>query len=276
MMRSLILTSVLLTSIAGGQAAAGDMAVKARPLPVEVAYNWSGFYVGGTVGGVWTEANRFMPDLPLVGVPPTTFHAHSNDVIYGGVAGAQYQIGHWVLGVEGSYNATPSDMRANVSVSPPEPFTQLSATTLITDLITIGPRVGYTWDRLMVYGTGGYAGAHVDGRYTCTNGGQFVFPGRAPCTTLFGALQDINFGGKTWNNGWFVGLGLDYVAYKGTLADVLLGVEYQHVDLERTSALRCTPASCPGQPHQSFFHDANADVVRARLTIKMHGWGGGS
>jgi hypothetical protein len=74
------------------------------------------------------------------------------------VLGAQWQVGRWVLGIEGSYNASFKDMQANVSVSPPEPFTKLSATTLITDLVTIGPRVGYTWDRLMVYGTGGYAG----------------------------------------------------------------------------------------------------------------------
>jgi outer membrane immunogenic protein len=273
-MRSLILASVLLTSVAGGQAAAADMAVKARPLPVEVAYNWSGFYVGGTVGGVWTEASRFMPDLPLVGIPPTTFRANSSDVIYGGVAGAQWQIGRWVLGVEGSYNGTSKDMRADVSVSPPEPFTTLSATTLVTDLVTIGPRLGYTWDKLLVYGTGGYAGAHVDGRYTCTGTNQFVFPGRAPCTALFGFLQDINFGGKTWNNGWFVGFGAEYVAYRGQLADVIVGAEYQHFDLEQTTAIRCTPVACPFNPHQTFLHDAKGDIARVRLTIKSHGWGG--
>ncbi|MFO1111710.1 MAG: hypothetical protein U1E61_21275 [Bradyrhizobium sp.] len=271
---ALIPACLALISFTGGSAAAADMAVKAKPLPVDPAYNWSGIYIGGTIGGVWTEANRFMPDLPLVGIPPTNFRAHSTDGIFGAVFGAQQQIGRWVVGIEGSYNASFKDMQANVSVSPPEPFTQLSATTLITDLVTIGPRVGYTWDRLMVYGTGGYAGAHLDGRYTCTNGGQFVFPGRAPCSfPLFGALADLNLSGKSWNNGWFAGIGFDYVAYKGALADVLVGAEYQHYDLERVSGFRCDPVLCAGQPHQSFLHDANGDIARVRLTIKTHGWG---
>jgi outer membrane immunogenic protein len=118
MMGRFSLSTLLLTSIASGSAAAADMAVKAPPLvPAAAAYNWSGIYIGGTIGGVWTEANRFMPDLPLVGVPPTTFTAHSTDGIYGGVLGAQWQVGRWVLGIEGSYNASFKDMQANVSVS---------------------------------------------------------------------------------------------------------------------------------------------------------------
>jgi outer membrane immunogenic protein len=256
------------------QAFAADMPVKARPVAVDPTYDWSGFYIGGGTGGVWTTARRFMPDLPLVGVPPTTFTSHSNDWIYNVHGGGQGQWGRWVVGVEAAYNGTQRNMRANVSVSPPEPFTTLSATTFVTDLVTIGPRVGYTWDRLMVYGTGGYAGANIAGRYTCTGTDFFVFPGRAPCNfPLFGALADLNLSGTTWNNGWFAGVGFDYVAYKGSFADILLGAEYQHFDLERKQAVTCTPGLCPGVPHQGYLHDANGDIVRVRLTLKTHGWG---
>ncbi len=273
-MKRLVLGGIALMIVTSAPAVAADMAVKARPVIAAAAYDWSGLYVGGGTGGVWAEANRFMPDLPLVGIPPTTFTSRATDWIYNVHGGVQGQWGRWVIGVEGAYNASQRDMRSNVSVSPPEPFSQLSASTLITDLVTIGPRVGYTWDRLMVFGTGGYAGAHVDGRYSCTVGGQFVFPGRAPCSfPLFGPFADLNFGGKTWNNGWFAGIGFDYVAYQGTFADILLGAEYQHFDLERKAAITCTPATCPGLPHQSFLHDAGGDIVRVRLTFKTHGWG---
>ena len=273
MMRKLAFGGVLLAVVASAPAVAADMALKARPT-VAAAYDWSGFYVGAGIGGVWSQANRFMPDLPLVGIPPTTFRSRGTDGIFDGHAGVQGQWGRWVLGVEGSYSGSFNDTRSSVSVSPPEPFSQLSATTLITDLVTIGPKVGYTWDRLMVYGTAGYAGAHVDGRYTCTNGGQFVFPGRAPCSfPLFGTLADLNLGGKTWNDGWFVGVGFDYVAYVGTFADILVGAEYQHFELDRKTALACTPALCPGVPHQTFLHDASGDIARVRLTFKTHGWG---
>jgi len=254
-------------------ALAADLPVKARPVAVDPAYDWSGFYIGAGTGGVWATENRFMPDLPRVGVPPTTFTAHATDWIYDVHAGVQGQWGRWVIGVEAAYNGSQRNMRGDVSVSPPEPFTTLSATMLVTDLFTIGPRVGYAWDRLMVYGTGGYAGANIDGRYTCTGTNLFVFPGRAPCNfPLFGVLADLNLSGTTWNNGWFAGAGFDYVVYKGSYADILLGAEYQHFDLERKQAVFCTPATCPGN-HQAFLHDANGDIARVRLTFKTHGWG---
>ncbi|HTB04951.1 MAG TPA: outer membrane beta-barrel protein [Bradyrhizobium sp.] len=256
------------------QVFAADMPVKARPVAADLAYDWSGFYIGAGTGGVWYEARRFMPDLPLVGIPPTLFRAHSSDWIYDGHAGVQRQWGRWVIGLEGAYNGSRGNMRSDVSVSPPEPFSNFNATVFITDLVTVGPKLGYTWDRLMVYGTGGYAGANIDGRYTCTFGGQFIFPGRAPCNfPLFGVLADLNLSGTTWNNGWFAGLGFDYVVYKGSLGDILLGAEYQHFNLDRMQAVTCTPTLCPGVPHQSFLHDANGDIARVRLSFKTHGWG---
>jgi outer membrane immunogenic protein len=132
MMKRLFLGALALAAMTSGQAVAADMPVKARPVVPTAIYDWSGFYIGGGVGGVWTEANRFMPDLPLVGIPPTTFTSRTTDLIYDVHAGVQGQWGRWVLGVEGAYNASGRDMRSDVSVSPPEPFTKLSATTLIT------------------------------------------------------------------------------------------------------------------------------------------------
>jgi outer membrane immunogenic protein len=273
-MKGLVFGSIALAVVMSAPAVAADMPVKARPMVVDPQYDWSGFYIGGGTGAVWTTAHRFMPDLPLVGVPPTLFTAHSTDWIYNFHAGVQGQWGRWVIGLEGAYNGTRRDMRANTSVSPPEPFSNFDAIWLITDLVTIGPRIGYTWDRLMVYGTGGYAGANIDGRYACTFGGQPIFPGRAPCNfPLFGPFADLDLSGKTWNNGWFAGAGFDYVAYKGSFADILLGAEYQHFDLERKQAVTCTPTRCPGAPHQGFLHDASGDIVRVRLTFKTHGWG---
>ena len=266
---------VALAALTSLQALAADMPVKAAPLPVDPGYNWSGFYIGASTGGVWATEHRFMPDLPLVGVPPTLFTAHSNDWIYGGHAGVQGQWGRFVLGLEASFSGSHKDMRGDVSVSPPEPFTTLSATTTVTNLITIGPRVGFAWNRLMVYGTGGYAGAQIEGRYTCTGTDFFAFPGRAPCViNIFGPfLSDLNLSGSTWNNGWFGEVGFDYVVYRGTYADAVLGAEYQHFDLERKQAVDCTKVPCAGQPHQSFLHDVSGDIARVRLTFKTHGFG---
>jgi outer membrane immunogenic protein len=270
-----IALGVAFAALTALQAVAADMPLKARPLAVDPTYDWSGFYIGASTGGVWATEHRFMPDLPLVGVPPTLFTAHATDWIYGGHAGVQGQWGRFVVGLEAAFNGSDRDMRGNVSVSPPEPFTTLSATTTVTNLFTVGPRVGYAWDRLLVYGTGGYAGAIVQGRYTCTGTDFFAFPGRAPCViNIFGpALSDLNLSGSTYNNGWFAGFGFDYVVYRGMYADAVLGAEYQHFDLERKQAVDCNKVPCAGQPHQGFLHDVNGDIARVRLTFKTHGFG---
>ena len=40
-------------------ASAADMAVKARPMaaPPPIIYNWTGFYFGGNIGGLWDNNN---------------------------------------------------------------------------------------------------------------------------------------------------------------------------------------------------------------------------
>lgn len=275
-MKRVAFATLLSATLVGTAAQAADSlpAYKAPPLAVPAAYNWSGIYIGAGIGNVWSQTHRFMPNLPLVGVPPTTFGANSSDIIYNLHLGVQWQWGNWVFGLEGTWNGASNDMRQSVSVSPPEPFTQLSATMMVTNLVTIGPRIGYAWDRFMVYATGGYAGANVNGIWTCTVGGAQVFPGRQPCNfPLFGPLADLDLTGKSWNNGWFLGFGFDYVAFKGSFGDILIGAEYQHFDLERKDGLVCTPARCPGIMHQSFSHDAKGDIVRLRLTWKVNPFG---
>jgi opacity protein-like surface antigen len=273
-MKNLILGCIVLT-VMGAAADAADLRVKA-PLAVEPAYDWSGFYIGGNVGAVGTVGKRFMPDLPLVGLPPTLFTSPDTwHPIYGLTGGLQQQLGNWVVGLEASYSAGSDQMRNSVSVSPPEPFSHLDAVWLTTDLVTLGPRIAYAWDRLMVYGTGGYAGAHLEGRYACSVDGVFILPGPGTCTlAVFGpVLTNTNFSGRTWNNGWFGGFGLDYVLYRSTFVDTLVGAEYQHYELETREAFHCTsPIGCQ-LPHQRFLHSSAGDIVRVRMTFKTHGWG---
>src|SRR3954469_10500466 len=125
MMKRLFLSALALAAMVSGQVVAAGMPVKATPVVPVQAYDWSGLYVGAGTGGVWANTIRHMPDLPIVGLPPQSFPAHSTDWIYNVHAGVQGQWGRWVIGIEGAYNGTSKDMRTNVSVSPPEPFTTL-------------------------------------------------------------------------------------------------------------------------------------------------------
>jgi hypothetical protein len=76
------------------------------------------------------------------------------------------------------------DISGTISLSPPEPFTTLGAYNKISSLLTAGPRLGYAWDRLLVFATGGYAGGNIDGQYVCTATGLAVAPG--PACGIFG------------------------------------------------------------------------------------------
>jgi hypothetical protein len=58
-------------------------------------------------------------------------------------------------------------------------FARQGAYNKISSLLTAGPRLGYAWDRLLVFATGGYAGGNIDGQYVCTAISLAVAPGPA-------------------------------------------------------------------------------------------------
>jgi outer membrane immunogenic protein len=252
-MNKLFLGSVALAAaMIAGPAMAADMPVKAKAPPPVVVYDWSGAYVGFNIGGTWYDVERVYPNL--LGASITS---SGDDGIYGFHAGAQGQWGNWVLGIEAAYSACFHECQSSAVIIPlPAPLGPgLEAHNKITNLFTVGPRLGYAWDRWMIYGTGGYATASVKGQYLL--GGVEVAATRP-------------FSGQSWNHGWFAGGGFEYMAHKGALVDVILGVEYQHVDLRSERAFNDTVFV--GAPF-SFDQDAVLDIVRARLTIKTQGWG---
>jgi hypothetical protein len=64
------------------------------------------------------------------------------------------------------------------------------------------------------------------------------------------------------------GVGGGYMVHKGTLVDVLLGVEYQHYDVGSKTAF-CLTSACNSLADYDL--SAKGDLVRARLTIKTSG-----
>jgi outer membrane immunogenic protein len=231
-------------------AVAADMPVKAPP-PV-VYYDWSGAYVGFNIGGVWTDITRnHVYPAPF----QNEYKTSNDDAIYGFHAGAQGQWGGWVLGVEAAYSACFRECKGTVGPLGAPFIADLAHYNKMTNLFTVGPRLGYAWDRWMIFATGGYAIATLKGQYVVNSTGlQTLLP----------------FSGQSWNDGWFAGGGFEYMVHKGALVDVILGAEYQHVDLRNKSAFTEVPVV---GFDDSFSLKATADIVRARLTIKTQGWG---
>ena len=105
--------------------------------------DWSGVYVGFGLGGASTARTKLYPNLPQVGIPPTTFVSHGNDAIYNFHGGVQWQLGRVIVGAEVAYTSGFDGMKSSKSVSPPEPFTHLASTTDVTR-----PPDGRSADRL--------------------------------------------------------------------------------------------------------------------------------
>jgi outer membrane immunogenic protein len=134
---------------------AADLGYNKAPAYAAPIYNWTGFYVGGHVGGAFSGSNNFN------GLVLSDYSAR----LMGGLqAGGDWQFApNWLVGVEGQYswlgnnqfNATfpgglvyRNDQRAIASIT---------------------GRVGYTWGPGLVYVKGGYA--YSDNNETVTLGG---------------------------------------------------------------------------------------------------------
>jgi outer membrane immunogenic protein len=153
-MRKIIssLLATLVVSFIAEIASAADLSVRQPTLKapaVPLAYNWTGFYIGGHVGGAWGDKHWFdasSPPTEDLGVDKVS------GVVAGGQLGVNWQISNWLLGIEGQ--ASWSNAKGNHH-SGSEDFESK-----VDWLGTIAGRVGLAFDRVLIYGKGGAAFAH--------------------------------------------------------------------------------------------------------------------
>jgi outer membrane immunogenic protein len=168
--------SLLTTSLLGvaAPAIAADLSLRAvkAPAMVAAAYNWTGFYVGVHGGGGW---NKFSGTDPTDPTDPGS-SANGSGAVAGGQIGGNYQIGQVVLGVEGTY------AWSDIKVSDGGPFgggAGLTVTLKNDYLATVAGRLGYAFDRVLIYGKGGAAftrdklNAELTGPFAGTATGSF-------------------------------------------------------------------------------------------------------
>jgi outer membrane immunogenic protein len=222
-------------------ASAADMPVKA-PSPVVAPapyYNWTGFYSATGLGGAWSDING--TDV-LTGVAR---NGDGNKFNYASIIGAQYQFGNWVIGVEGAWNKLMDKSYDSVASGTADCGfgAGVVCESRIDNILTVGARLGYTWDRFMLYGTGGYASGKI---YSKIYDSTF--------TTLFADTDERH-------SGWYAGVGAEYFVTKFLWSDLILGVEYQHIDLDTERHFD------PVGGNDGDF-DGTVDIVRARLVFK--------
>jgi outer membrane immunogenic protein len=237
--KQLFLAGVAITAVMAGSAFAADMPLKA-PAPV-LAYDWSGFYLGGVIGGAWGHTDSSDPGLGVIGTAlnaPVIQTTTSSGFIGGVEGGDRYQFGKLVVGWEadmtwGGLNGTSTNT-FGPSFFPPLTITRsITADTNWTGTAT--STLGIAHDRWLVYGKAGVAWAHTN--YT-ENSTVNLGVGPGFTTGLFSGLGSENRIGWTvgtgvewaiWNN-WSVKVEYDYldfgnktVAVNGTLLPALGG-----------------------------------------------------
>jgi outer membrane immunogenic protein len=179
---------------------AGPPDYQKAPVPAYVAPNWTGFYIGGHLGGAFSSDNNFS------GLATGN---NANGRFLGGVqVGTNWQFAtNWVLGAEGQF----SWLSGNVGAVFPGGF---AYTNDQRGLGSISGRVGYTWGPGLFYVKGGYA--FSDNNESVTSPAGIPVP--------FATSGDHR-------NGYTVGAGLEYMFAPNWSANV----EYQYYNFGNAS-----------------------------------------
>jgi outer membrane immunogenic protein len=188
-------------------AGAADLLLKAPPHAPPI-YSWTGCYLGIENGGGWGESRVHAASSarPALAGLPITNPFDVGGGLFGGTVGCNYQMANVVLGIEDDLAWTNG--RGSAHDIPP--FNVRATNSIKEDwLDTLRGRVGLTWGRLLVYGTGGAAFANV---------------GLNVCTSLF-CVSD-----SQTRIGWTAGLGGEWVVWADPARTFTLKVEYLHAD----------------------------------------------
>ena len=184
-------------------------------------YDWTGFYLGANAGVSWNNSsvdNNFNLDGTDANRLKNQIDSSQAAFTAGGLLGYNYQIDQIVLGVETDINylSFSDNNSRSVDVLGPGPVDTITGkSSFDADWFgTIRGRLGYAFDNVLIYGTGGLAYGHMsaDGKVTASYQGDTV-------GTFKGSTDSTNWG-------WTVGGGAEY-----GIDNWSLGLEYLYVDL---------------------------------------------
>ncbi len=171
-------------------------------------YDWNGFYIGGNLGYGSAESPSFDPNAE---------DPNPKGAVGGAQLGYNWQIEDIVIGIEtdfsGSGMSHESERTAYASAN------QFSEESKINSFATLRMRLGVLpADNLLLYGTAGIAGAHVEQTSHFSSGGTNLYYPVSHNSTQFG---------------WTVGAGAEY----GLSESLTVKAEYLYLILEDDTAI---------------------------------------
>jgi outer membrane immunogenic protein len=223
-MKKLLVGSVAAVALfSSGAAMAADM----RPAPVYTKapmmappFSWTGFYIGGNIGGAWAHHNW---DDSFFGL---NFDDGNNNGVFiaGGQVGGNYQINNFVIGVEGTFDWAANNNNSTTGIFVPGLKGNIvQITSNNTWITTLAGRLGVAYDRVLFYGKGGGAWIGNNG-FTVTD------------VTTGASITGSN---SNTTSGWLIGAGLEW-AFANNWS---LKAEYDYIGLSgRTFTI---PAGSP-------------------------------
>ena len=251
MLKSLLLAGAA-AALVSGAASAADLPRRAAPpifVPVPV-FTWTGFYVGFNAGYAFSENNSIRTTgnnsalngtlIPGTGTNPggtdtvnnvallrraPSFKSEQEGFTGGGGFGYNYQFtpgSGLVVGLEADAQYTDLD-RSGRYISPgfndPSTYTQS-----LEFLGTVRGRVGYAFDKVLVYGTGGFAYGTVN------YGAQFFSNAAGNPLAYAGSYSDFETG-YVYGGGIEIALPTDSFLNFFKSSAVTLKAEYLRYDL---------------------------------------------
>jgi len=200
-MKSQLRAIAVVAAMLGHSAMAADYPVYPnapiyRPLPRAALFSWTGCYVGANLGAKWGNTSGTLVIAP--GTPGENAlimqDQYVGSFIGGGQAGCNFQAGSLVLGIEGDIDAQHLDTSRNLGVlfAPVGPalpqFIPISSVDFLSRWqASVRGRIGYAWDRILVYATGGVAWS--DMRLTTQLPGASVGPETLVGGTVGGGVE---------------------------------------------------------------------------------------
>jgi outer membrane immunogenic protein len=193
-MRKLFHTTAALSALLATSMAANAADVRARPAPyappppvyAPPPFSWTGFYLGGNIGGAWVHRDVIDPFLGV-----NFGSGNSNGVfIGGGQLGYNWQVGYAVLGIEADFDGAANNNNTGTVFIPRVGTIQVTSNNRW--ITTLAARFGVTNGPWLFYGKAG--GGWVGSDFTITN------------LTTGASIT----GSNDSNSGWLVGVGIEW------------------------------------------------------------------
>lgn len=190
-----------------GSAVAADLPMRSAPPAVYAApiFTWTGFYVGGTVGG---NATRTSYDTAAIwdwegygvgsGYAPAPAGNNTGFGLIGGVhVGYNMQSGAFVYGLEADYSGAGGSQTNTFGYV--DDYTQtVGFRSSLSQLATVRARLGYAMGPTLLYVTGGWAYGKVNSsaKIVSTDGSS---------------AKTFLFKSNNFSSGWTVGAGIEHM-----------------------------------------------------------------